>query len=753
MGGKILQITVSQTELTLADSRLTDDTELSYNLTFFACIVTASPTAQPFFARLTDPGGHFISDSFAFETCSDGTDGVVHKYSGVFKLNSGIDQFVLEFSEDDNFNPPLSDTSVVLAATYGNFRAAYSDGILALTWDAPSTSIRYGQVQVKGDTNVTVNTPEGARGYFLPLPREFFGNDGNVSVFCTPCVKNDSPPAYFFGPPTLPITVMTGIPHIESVDPSDSSNAAFTFTLPSGWGEDASKWKVALVLAPNGEKPDPAGAIPAIPTVKLSDPSTTYSATFDITSITLPWLYTAYLSIASVDGKFSNLDFPQDAGVPLCAPDVAILRHGGGSALTLEFSMAQNRGLTKYEVSPKGGQGDDTFPVNGNKCEIEDASKWFGKALLVTPVFGNKHGVAAEVKLFQKGYYFDSDRNLLVYADSEASYSSRITKYTLPPDCFSKNLTGPIKSDDGLLEIETGGTSLTVDNSKTLVRSDYEEWIKNLFAAELTAEGYYVLRNIVSRTAAIDPTDLEYIQLAINLKQAEEGAATYLRTADIFPGCVLRVLTANFTLQPDKNAKESQGYSPDSAVDFYATLRVKDDAKYIAFDKNLDELINVWGSAFTLGSERKIVYGGAVDFYNTNVKKKFVRIVAPQFGFSPSDTALRGIDAINNMSLYFSDSFEELEEERKQPKSPPGVNYMVFRGRAALSTCVTVCFNGIESVIPAGTTFREYAARHNAVDLKNLTLLRRNGFGELVPVFADSNSIGDIPLLAGDEIC
>jgi hypothetical protein len=748
----ITEITVSQTELSLSEPQPADNTKGNYKLLFIASIITQpSQGSYNFYARLCENGGKNPTTPVKFTTPNNAQSD--QTYDAVIQLNKGIDQFILEFSEVENFSSVIKYSSTVLAAAYEGVNAVYRGGTLALTWEKPSASISYGQVRVNGDMNVNTNTPPRARGCFLPLPREFFGNDGEFKVVCTPCAQNNAPPALFFGPSSPLIKVITAVPKIISVDLPGGSRVVITFSLPPKWGDDTANWKVKLALAPNGEKPNPASALSAN---TITKPAGNYSAAFDANGVSILALYTAYLFISSANGNFSNQDFPQDTYIPLCPPDVDIIRHGGGTALTLKFSMPRNQAVTQYVISADGSAVvtfNGTLPqVNGDKCEIEDACVYFGKALKVTPMFGDKHGAAAKVSLFQKGYYYDSAKNMLAYAGSEASYISRTADYTLPPDCFSGKLDKPIESGDGRLKIAAGGISLTVKTDDALVRADYEKWIADLFAAGLTAGGYYALRNIVSRTAMIGPADAEYIQLGINLEPGDK--VTYLRTADIFPGIILRVFTSAFTLQPNKDANDDmQGYSSASAVDFLAALRVKENAEYIEFNKNLDELIGPWGKIFTTDSDKKVVYGGAVDFYNTNVKRKFARIFAPLNGFNPSDTAERSIQAMDNMCLYFSDRLEDLEAERKQPAYPPKVNYMVFRGRAALSTCVTVRFNEVKSVIPAGTTFGEYAAQYGAADLTNLTLLRRNGCGELVSVFADSQKIGHVPLLTGDEIC
>jgi hypothetical protein len=754
MVNAITQITVSQTELSFRDPQPTDTEERNYRLLFIASIITnQSQGTVGFYGRLCDgekkyPAGQPLD--FTFQ-CNNGDKAL--PYEADVQLNKNGDQFTIELSEDENFSSKIY-YSTALAATYNDVHAVYSGGALALNWENPSASISYGQVKVSGDMDVNVNTPQRARGYFLPLPREFFGDSSVFKVSCTPCAQNNASSPLFFGPPTPPIEVITAVPNIISVDLSGGSNCVIMFSLSTEWG-DAAGWKAKLVLALNGEKPNPASALSAN-AAKTTDGN--YSAVFDVTGVAVPALYTAYLFISSADGKYSNQDFPQGTYIPLSPPDVDIIRHGGGTALTLKFSMPWNHTVTQYIISVSNSagvtvNGDVPLVVNGDKYEIEDACAYFGKVLTVMPVFGDKHGAAATVRLFQKGYYYAD--GMLAYVDSEVSYVSKTADYALPPGCFSKALDSPIKSEDGLLSVAASGLSLTIKTDGALARAAYENWIMALFAAGLTAGGYYVLRNIVARNAVIGSADAEYIQLGINIETGvADGTVTFLRTADIFPGAILRVFTSAFTLQPDKNAGDDmQGYSSASAVDFPAALRVKENVEYIEFDKNLDELIGPWGSIFAANSDKKIVYGGAVDFYNTNVKKSFVRIFAPLNGFVPSGTAEREIQAMDNMYLCFSDRFEDLETERKQPAYPPRVNYMVFRGRAALSACVTVRFNEVKNVIPAGTTLREYVAQYGVADLKNLKLLRRNGSGELVSVFADPAKIGDMPLLAGDEIC
>jgi hypothetical protein len=755
---EIEEIAIFQTELTMHEQQSTDDTKITYNLSFLASVYTSAQSVScKFYGRIYDDEGKLATDTtITFETSGNGSK-EYHPYNAGVQLPKEIAQFTLKFAKDEEFTSLLPASATLLAATYRNFRAVYSNGVLAFAWEKPSDNIRYGQLGITGDMNITTDTPERAWGHFLPLPREFFGSDRELNVTCTPCARNEKPLALFFGPPAGPVRVISAVPKIISTalsSPQDKSTITINFELPQKWGDDTSKWKANILLAPNGEKPDPSLQVSSTTPAKLSGTNNGYSATFDVSSVAFISLYTVYLFISSSDESFVNLDFPRDTFIPLCAPAVDILRHGGGTAFTLKFSMPQNHPVTKYKLSVLGSGG-ELPPVHGDKCEIEDACAYFGKDLAVTPVFGGKSGLATKFGLFQKGYYFDSGNKQLIYADSEDSYASKTTSYTLPGGTwFSKKLEGAIESSDKRLVIAgEGGITLTVKTDGTLNRAVYEEWIQTLFEAGLTAGGYYIVRNIVSRTAAIKFEDLECLQLGINLEHSEDDNNKYRRTADVFPGSILRVLTSDFTLQPDKSAGDMQGYSPASAVDFHAALRRKGDAEYIEFDKNLDELIAPWGAVLVSTNYKKVVYGGAVDFYNTNVKRKFVRIFSPTGGFTTSDTMRENINALSNMCLYFSDDLSELEAERKNSNYPPHVNYMVFRGRAALSTCITVRFKNTETVIPAGTTFEKYAERYGITDLANLTLSRRSGFGELVPVFADLNTIGDMPMLAGDELC
>jgi hypothetical protein len=86
--------------------------------------------------------------------------------------------------------------------------------------------------------------------------------------------------------------------------------------------------------------------------------------------------------------------------------------------------------------------------------------------------------------------------------------------------------------------------------------------------------------------------------------------------------------------------------------------------------------------------------------------------------------------------------------------TPELENYILFRGRSALTLLITVVVNGIERRVPVGTTFGKllnamgiYGARTN-----EMTWYRRSPFGREVPLFFTGEIIGNMPLLHGDRI-
>lgn len=407
---------------------------------------------------------------------------------------------------------------------------------------------------------------------------------------------------------------------------------------------------------------------------------------------------------------------------------------------------------TRYDVSNKGCLADYTAHLFlKSKAVSDDLPQFVNHHIQNSNTF-----TLSDSRIWRSGYYFNAEMNVLQYAETAAMLSDEEIIYTLPPyvNFATDKSVKSIKVDGMTLEISGQNLLLTIEKDEPLTAEKFRQFLAQLFDVALVKniapENYYALRSFISRVATYSAEDANYVMHgigAIKMPNATDDITAYTYE-DILPGMVFRVRVSGFRRQTAPEVLPLQGYYQDSQADYFVTLN--ESKGRLEFDTNLSLLVDSWPDNNTeLTTSFQETYGGALDFSLNTLQKPYARLVNSG-GVFRSNSTDDSLGAATGMSVFFSDSMKSLDEITDL-RNHNGTN-LAFRGRAALTVCITVFFENNPFIVPAGTTLAAFVSRFGIQDLNTATLKRRNHAGKLVDVFAELSKLATLPLANGDVL-
>ncbi|MDR0946166.1 MAG: hypothetical protein LBM87_00260 [Ruminococcus sp.] len=386
-----------------------------------------------------------------------------------------------------------------------------------------------------------------------------------------------------------------------------------------------------------------------------------------------------------------------------------------------------------------------------------------GEKLKVTPKFKDKSGFAISCDGFERGYY--PYLGTLIHLNSSAEINGN-TVYTFNnTDKWYKDISADITVQiAGKVTVAyakaTKTTTVTVvnktdtpaeegENPAAIKTAEFVTFLNDLTNGKITPLGFYKLREIVSRSAAFDfNTDGDFIALGLDKGRIQIADQGYC-TADLLPGFILGVQTADMVFQSYPTENLFQGFTPSFKSEYYITAESDDSGMVtLVLDKNLRKTVQLWGA----GNTDKTVLGGDIDFFKSELLKSYAKITAPKSVLESNVFTSAKLSTLNYMCIIFSDDYGELLSNLTIDTAAQGV--LTFRVRAAVTTNLRVNFCGEPLTVPAGTTLSDIAHSYGISQsgLNTLRFYRRDAQGFLCRVYADLTQCANIQLLPGDVI-
>jgi hypothetical protein len=308
------------------------------------------------------------------------------------------------------------------------------------------------------------------------------------------------------------------------------------------------------------------------------------------------------------------------------------------------------------------------------------------------------------------------------------------------------------------------------------LQSAYRDFLSAAEAAGVTPWGIQVLQQAISR--AMPQTFVETLYYAYGLSlalQAPSGAGY----ADLRPGMVVRVGSANF-LDPAvvPPPEHLAGFMPGGFADYdVSSLSTGPGTPWTA---SLDAFLGQLAANGIVAIEPPPGSGAneggmadAADLLFPEFRQPFYRLFFPATLQSPSGPG-SSLTA-QNFAIAAARTYDLLQLTRNTPV--PGSPVAYFRGRAVVRLCIRVFVNGVEQVVPIGTTvgnlLERYAAQlpSAALHIGGLTMKRSRGLvvadpqsaeaGASYPVRFDWKTLQlygaaydalSLPLLHGDQV-
>lgn len=266
---------------------------------------------------------------------------------------------------------------------------------------------------------------------------------------------------------------------------------------------------------------------------------------------------------------------------------------------------------------------------------------------------------------------------------------------------------------------------------RTSLQAAYVTFLAALELGGATAAGISTIQSIISRV--MPQTFQETLYYAYGLQLGPAGG-----WADLRPGMVLRVVINGY-LNPSSVAPDFlNGYVGGATLDYDVASYFNATGWLTGFDTFLAQLVasetmqvsppaTVPPGQGTPQTESGIAE--AADLFFPKFCAQFYRLFFPSALTGP--TTVGNVFPARNFALAAASSYTNLTGTVNYPTGNNVLAY--FRGRAILKLCIRVSVNGIELVVPVGTTVANALERYGtkppstAIQLSRIVLRRMLG--------------------------
>ena len=265
--------------------------------------------------------------------------------------------------------------------------------------------------------------------------------------------------------------------------------------------------------------------------------------------------------------------------------------------------------------------------------------------------------------------------------------------------------------DDALpykLKIAADATAWGFDTTaiRTALQSDYTQFLTSLESpgGNLTgasAYGLYLVQEAIARMLPQTFEEQLYYNFGFSLVTANASAYVDLR-----PGMVLRVVLGDYVSINEQGLPTwLNGYAGASVFDFEIGSYHTNGAWRVGFDGFLNQLashnaLQVAAPFKSMSSSGQSGVAAAADLYYPQFQQPYYRMFVPAALLSPSSTT--NANQVNlNFALVAAGSYADIEASSPDPQQYATA---YFRGRTSLEAMIRVSVDGVERLVPVGTT-------------------------------------------------
>lgn len=629
----------------------------------------------------------------------------------------------------------------LLLDTYENVEAVFESNILTIGWSEQNGDINSGLLSlspIKCSFGNNVIREDSRYIKTIICPEEFMREEV-LKTCLIPCWEGIS-----YGIPSDHMEIYIEPLHLIAVEKIERG-VKVIYTLPDRAYTDKEEIQVQFLILYNGQERYKTNKMNLIET----DETNVFAANIILDSEQL----LTELEMCELVGAIGTANAIHNQitiynGISLKAPKLSVsFEEENKALLTWEYDNTYCSGYQIYA---------DQTPlpelVYGNQYLIENGKEYINKKLTVVPIVGQIKGpVSNEVVLFQKAYYDIADQNGHRIYYNQNSYGERMTRVLLPTSVFDPVLKMKITTDFFTISSSVEGYVLEIDRTKAVSESQYETILMMLFDKGLTIEGYYKLRNVLARILSSDLEQSLFYYCSMNKN-------SYM--ADLMPGMILVTETAAYQKQNAAVNDDRNGYIKNGVSEYPISLSGNGSSSVLEFDSFIGQIAGNFGSG-NQGTYRHN-YAGLTDFFHSNVRKPFYKIVYP---VSFLDSSNPGTSyPSDNITLIAASKYSDIKEIDTATVNDLLLPHIIFRGRSSATIKITVFVNQMPVTVGIGTTLCKLLEQYavllpiERVKMGKIRLLRETGLenGEMAEVIfrwlEDDSLLYKIPLLPGDRI-
>jgi hypothetical protein len=460
------------------------------------------------------------------------------------------------------------------------------------------------------------------------------------------------------------------------------------------------------------------------------------TASFDIPSNFVEFLNNMEIRIYLSSGNIITVLSSADNTVSLAVPEMKIDSYLSSVEVTCSLKGADQYTLNMGETGKTSKDGAATYKVTDCISKTIKARAQYlytdATGKLISGPYSNT------VPILQN--YFCVDSSSVKFSNA-ANGSLATGDITIDFEMFKSRLTSPISANPFTLTPVPSSVAyhLTFNADASLYTvTNLDAFVKALFEQNITAAGYYKLREIIARLSPCTHIDRLYYYCSAS----QSGRATSNMQSELLPGFTLKIESAYFNHQTSPSDSPNNGFIKGAVSEYAVSL---DDNDILEFDSNFAYVAGNWSTPFTPDNND---ISGMVDLFNASFKSSYYRIVYPT-AYYPGDDFPDTLKRDGSVQIFAVDP----SQPKPNIESDGGFS---FRGRPAVTTQITVTVGGEQMVIPLGTTIAKLKARLGEGIVTKM--YRQTGFMGLAPVLFNENLINTKDfdngffLLAGDNI-